>query len=209
MKFTSNITGLILAFATLGVVSTTVPTKERACSATRSYPCACPTGKNYFETATLAIIGSKIADSEAFLNSFFDTAWYGGSNPDSTKGPNNKPGSIRTFKSPTSNFSELLTKYTVRRDRSFLQSYQEYEDPKTAPKGWTPGFYVTMEGRGLFQNETEISLRAHGCWAGSLPDLTASHEEGLRGAVAFLKAKGKVVGKTPSNFISADTAFGI
>ncbi|CRG89868.1 hypothetical protein PISL3812_06907 [Talaromyces islandicus] len=191
MKFTFNFVGLILAFATSGVVSGHPGLPQPACSAEYAYPCACPLGKFYYETTTLAIIGSTIVESEAFLNDFYATAWYGGSDPSSTKGPDNKPGSIRTFNSPANNFSELLTEYIVRRDHSFLQSYQEYEDPKTAPKGWSPGFFVTMEGRGLFQNETEISLRAHGCWSGTMPDFTSSHEAGLANAISILGAKGK------------------
>ncbi|KAH8810949.1 hypothetical protein F5884DRAFT_854317 [Xylogone sp. PMI_703] len=209
MKFTSNLVGLILAFSASGVVSSPANYHSHACSADRAYPCDCPIGKFYYETTTLAIFGSTIADSEAFLNSFFETAWYDGSEPSSTVGRNDKPGSIRTFNSPDSNFSELLTEYIVRPDHSFLQSYQEYEAPKTAPKGWTPGFYVTMEGRGLFQNETEVSLRAHGCWSGTIPDLTSSHEAGLQNAINILKSQGKLVGDTPSKFLSAATIFGV
>ena len=139
----------------------------------------------------------------------YQTAWYDGTLPNKTTGPDNTPGAIREFDYLDSTgikaaFSEQLMGISVYPNGAFLQQYQQYVAPEDAANGMVPGFYVRMAGHPTFINETVVSISAWGCWMGKHPSLTASHVNGLKNAIAILKKADQLTGSTPSNFLSTE-----
>ena len=95
----------------------------------------------------------------------YKTAWYDGTLPNKTQGPDNTPGSIRTFSFEDStgisaSFSELLKSFEVFPNGAFLQQYQQYVTPAAAKNGTVPGFYVRLAGKPNLVNETTVSMTA-------------------------------------------------
>lgn len=161
-----------LAWEAMGaqIPRTHVP-KPPECSLQHSSPCTCAAPSYYYETLTLGIIGATIDDARTLMNDFYDTYWYAHETPIDTIGPDNTVGSIRTFAEPIGNLSEQLMVYKVSHDGSFEQRYQQYVDPAAAANGTKPGFYVSLEGKGEFQNETVITIKTYGCWTGPVPSM--------------------------------------
>ncbi|KAJ9150564.1 hypothetical protein NKR19_g5255 [Coniochaeta hoffmannii] len=206
MKSARIITSFV-GFLASGAVGALLPrthiSKPPECSLKHSSPCTCAAPSYYYETVTLGIIGATIDDARTLMNDFFITYWYAHETPINTIGPDNTVGSIRTFREPGGDLSEQLMVYKVDHDGSWEQRYQQYVDPDAAANGTKPGFYVSLEGKNVYQNETVITIKTYGCWTGPVPDLTASHEQGLQNAVDMLGADGKLNGISPTTFISA------
>ncbi|KAH8904214.1 hypothetical protein BR93DRAFT_940338 [Coniochaeta sp. PMI_546] len=194
----------LLALKAVGAhIPRTHVSKLPECSLKYSSPCTCTTPSYYYETVTLGIIGAPIDEARILMNDFYDTYWYAHETPINKIGPDNTVGSIRTFREPMGDLSEQLMVYKVGKDGSFEQRYQQYIDPVSASNGTRPGFYVGLEGKGVFQNETVITIKTYGCWTGLVPNLTQSHEQRLQNAIDILEANGKLTGITPTPFMSA------
>ncbi|KAI1075198.1 hypothetical protein F5B20DRAFT_561053 [Whalleya microplaca] len=183
----------------LGLASSTSLPK---CSSRSTSPCKCPTGTNYSECVTFAVIGAPAKDIEHLVNDFFQCAWLGVV-PYATRGPDNRPGqSIRSAPLYTSvgtyGISELLTEYHVDIDGSFLQKFEQL--PSTVPvkyksgNGSFSGYWVSIEGTSIFQNETRITWSDYACDTGRVRDFAAFHESAINNATNVLKTQGKIMG---------------
>ncbi|KAI3318442.1 hypothetical protein HD806DRAFT_549272 [Xylariaceae sp. AK1471] len=173
-----------------------------ACSTKPITPCKCPSGTDYSESVTVSVLGAAVADVAAVVNDFYKSGWLGAV-PFSTQGPDNKAGvSTRTTMFPTPigvyNISEILYEYDVKRDGSFVQSFQQL--PSTVPveyhtnNGSFSGYWVTLEGTRIFEYETLIRWSIYACETGHARNFAVFHEGALNNVTNILTSQGKIKG---------------
>ncbi|KAI0095575.1 hypothetical protein GGR51DRAFT_569594 [Nemania sp. FL0031] len=165
------------------------------CSSISGTPCTCPLGTNYSETVTTAIIGATASNVGTVTDNFFNPAWLG-LDLISVQGPNNFPElSIRDVNMSTNigtyTFSERMTFRFVFPDGSFEQRYEQRGIvPYRSSNGSFSGYWVTVKGDRVFENETLIRLSNYACQTGQPIDYPAFQEIALTNATSILAARG-------------------
>ncbi|KID93763.1 hypothetical protein MAJ_10274, partial [Metarhizium majus ARSEF 297] len=178
------------------------------CSTYSRTPCICPEGTEYSQSASWAVVGTSAKHVEELMSDYYECGWRG-SVPYATVGPNNSPGeSVRmsTFKTLQGifNFSEILTDQRIQRDGSFIQKF-EYKStiPGSNKNGTeTPwgGYWVTITGDHIFENETLIRWSTYLCSRGYVNDFNKLHENAFNNIINKLKGEGKVDGTNVAAF---------
>ncbi|KAI8625057.1 hypothetical protein F5Y19DRAFT_275720 [Xylariaceae sp. FL1651] len=181
--------------------------KMPACSSKSPTPCRCPAGTQYLQCVTVGIIGASAPDVEKLINDFYQISWQLGAMPYKTKGPDNKPGSIRSVRYPIvptgiEDVDEKLTSRFVKRDGSFIQMFEQVQPTIPYPdgNGVFAGFWGTIEGEATFRNETRVTFSNYACETAHIRSFAGFHEMALKNASDILNAQGKLHGKSIAPF---------
>ncbi|KAI3343934.1 hypothetical protein F4824DRAFT_494188 [Ustulina deusta] len=194
MMFIQALFAASLATFVLGGPIYTLP-----CSSISGTPCRCPFGTNYTESVTTALIGATASDVGLVANDFFNPSWAG-LEPWMVQGPDNVPLlSIRDVNESTTvgtySFRERLTFRFEFPDGSFEQRYEQTGVvPYYSGNGSFAGYWVTLKGDRIFENETLVKYSSYSCETGNPRDFATSRESALTNVSTILEAKGLLYG---------------
>ncbi|PQE23433.1 hypothetical protein CJF30_00010515 [Rutstroemia sp. NJR-2017a BBW] len=190
------------------------------CSTNSQLPCLCPSGTDYWESSTWAVIGATAQDVKDLIMDYYKCAWLGVV-PYETHGPDNKPGvSIRTSFLPTKVGVYSITEKEMARLKQhlslhimpwklvenldinprggFIEKFEQLAStvpvPYTSGNGSFSGYWVTLESTYIFQNETAIRWSIYACETGHARNFAVFHENALKNATTVLAAQGKIKG---------------
>ncbi|PQE29387.1 hypothetical protein CJF32_00003137 [Rutstroemia sp. NJR-2017a WRK4] len=172
------------------------------CSTNSQLPCLCPSGTDYWESSTWAVIGATAQDVKDLIMDYYKCAWLGVV-PYETHGPDNKPGvSIRTSFLPTKvgvySITEKLTDLDIDARGGFIEKFEQLASTVPVPyksgNGSFSGYWVTLESTYIFKNETAIRWSIYACETGHARNFAVFHENALKNATTVLAAQGKIKG---------------
>ncbi|KAJ8130015.1 hypothetical protein O1611_g3616 [Lasiodiplodia mahajangana] len=169
------------------------------CSSISGTPCRCPYGTDYSETVTTAIVGASAGDVGSVTGDFFNPAWLG-LDLISVQGPDNFPAlSIRNVNMTTSigtyTFSDRLVFRFLYPDGSFEQRYEQIGIASYRyTNGSFSGYWVTLKGDRIFENETLLRLSNYACQTERPIDYIAFQEMALSNVTSILTARGVATG---------------
>ncbi|KAL8687718.1 MAG: hypothetical protein Q9218_006190 [Villophora microphyllina] len=196
---------LSAVFATLAIATAAIaaPANLPACSTNSGTPCSCPSGSEYAESVTFAVIGAAAKDVTALTSDFFYTAWLG-LVPYANSGPDNKVGSTRSSTLYTAegvyNITEELTKRSLLPNGAFIQRFELLKSTLpveySGKNGSFDGYWITFQTESVFQYETAVVSSVYSCATGHPLDFGAFMRSAWGNATDVLTKQGKAPGQS-------------